>query len=66
MLTASLEERQQVSGTSLTFGISEDDEKFWFQPFLYNVIDSITNSFIKLIDSSLDPFVFDVHDLINQ
>ena len=54
MLTASFEGQQQTSGTNLIHEISEDDEKFWFQPFLYNVIDSITNSFIKLIDSKQD------------
>ena len=58
MLTASLEEQQQVSGTNLIFDIHEDDEKFWFQPLLYIVIDSITNAFIKLIDSSSESMYF--------
>eukprot|EP01083_Nonionella_stella_P264586 897358_1 len=41
MLTASFEEQQQTSGTNLIHEIYEEDNSFWFKPFLYNVIDSI-------------------------
>eukprot|EP01083_Nonionella_stella_P092830 260013_1 len=53
-LTASVDDINQLSGTNLVHDISEDDAKFWFQPYLYSVVDAVTSAFIKLVDSKHD------------